>query len=32
MIDHYREAGVLMEIDGERPLDVVTAALLEAIR
>jgi adenylate kinase len=32
MIDHYREAGVLKEIDGERPLDVVTAALLEAIR
>jgi adenylate kinase len=32
MIDHYREAGVLKEIDGERPLDIVTAALLEAIR
>ncbi|GIW13497.1 MAG: adenylate kinase [Tepidiforma sp.] len=32
LIDHYRRAGVLREIDGERPLDDVTAALLEAIR
>jgi adenylate kinase len=31
LIDHYRMAGVLREIDGERPLDDVTAALLEAI-
>lgn len=32
LIAHYRAAGVLTEIDGERPLDDVTAALLEAIR
>lgn len=32
LIEHYRKAGVLREIDGERPLDDVTAALLEAIR
>lgn len=32
LIDHYREAGVLKEIDGEQPLDTVTKALLEAIR
>ncbi|MGE0599096.1 MAG: adenylate kinase [Dehalococcoidia bacterium] len=32
LIDHYRSAGVLKEIDGEQPLDAVTAALLEAIR
>ena len=32
LIEHYRAAGVLKEIDGERPLDAVTAALLEAIR
>ncbi|MCL6643426.1 MAG: adenylate kinase [Dehalococcoidia bacterium] len=32
LIEHYRKAGVLREIDGERPLDEVTAALLEAIR
>ena len=31
LIDHYRAAGVLKEIHGERPLDDVTAALLEAI-
>ena len=31
LIDHYRKAGVLSEIDGERSLDDVTAALLEAI-
>lgn len=32
LIDHYRKQGVLTEIDGERPLDDVTASLLEAIR
>ncbi len=32
LIDHYRAAGVLKEIDGERSLDDVTASLLEAIR
>jgi len=32
LIDHYRKAGSLTEIDGQQPLDTVTAALLEAIR
>lgn len=32
LIEHYRAAGVLREIDGERPLDAVTDALLEALR
>lgn len=32
LIEHYRAAGVLKEIDGQRSLDDVTAALLEAIR
>lgn len=32
LIEHYRTAGVLREIDGERSLDDVTASLLEAIR
>ncbi|MEO8540861.1 MAG: adenylate kinase [bacterium] len=32
LIDHYRTAGALKEIDGEQSLDTVTAALLEAIR
>ena len=32
LIEHYRRAGVLKEIDGEQPLDTVTNALLEAIR
>jgi adenylate kinase len=32
LIEHYRSAGVLKEIDGEQPLDTVTTALLEAIR
>ena len=32
LIDHYRKGGVLKEINGEQPLDAVTAALLEAIR
>lgn len=31
LIEHYRKAGVLTEIDGQRPLDDVTRALLEAI-
>ena len=32
LVEHYRAAGVLREINGERPLDDVTKALLEAIR
>jgi adenylate kinase len=32
LIEHYRHAGVLTEIDGQRSLDEVTNALLEAIR
>lgn len=32
LIEHYRRAGVLTEIDGERSLDEVSQALLEAIR
>ncbi|MBI5946903.1 MAG: adenylate kinase [Chloroflexi bacterium] len=32
LIDHYRAAGSLREIDGQRSLDAVTASLLEAIR
>lgn len=32
LIEHYRQAGVLKEIDGEQALDTVTAALLEAIQ
>jgi adenylate kinase len=32
LIDHYRRAGVLSEIDGQRSLDDVTSALLAAIR
>jgi adenylate kinase len=32
LIEHYRRAGVLTEIDGQRSLDEVTKALLEAIR
>ncbi len=31
LIDHYRQAGVLHEIDGERPLDAVNSALLKAL-
>jgi adenylate kinase len=31
LIDHYRTAGVLAEIDGEQSLDAVTAALLAAV-
>ena len=32
LIEHYRSAGVLKEINGEQPLDRVTELLLEAIR
>lgn len=32
LIDHYRKAGVLREIDGQRSLDDVTSALLEALK
>ena len=32
LVGHYRDAGVLREIDGERDLDAVTADLLEALR
>jgi len=32
LIDHYRDAGVLTEIDGEQPLDAVTEALLAALK
>ncbi len=32
LVEHYCSAGVLKEIDGDRSLDAVTAALLEAIR
>ncbi len=32
LIDHYRKAGVLREIDGQRSLDDVTKDLLEAIQ
>jgi adenylate kinase len=32
LIEHYRAAGALREIDGERSLDEVTALLLEAIK
>jgi adenylate kinase len=32
LIGHYRDQGVLTEIDGQRSLDDVTASLLEAIR
>jgi adenylate kinase len=31
LIEHYRAAGVLQEVDGEQPLDSVTAALLAAL-
>lgn len=32
LIQHYRDAGVLREIDGQRSLDEVTGSLLEAIK
>lgn len=32
LIEHYRAAGVLTEIDGQQSLDEVTSALLEAIK
>jgi adenylate kinase len=31
LIDHYRRAGVLREVDGEQSLDAVTGALLRAL-
>jgi adenylate kinase len=31
LIDHYRRAGVLKEIDGMQPVDAVTEALLKAL-
>ena len=31
LIGHYRDAGVLREIDGERDLDSVTADLMKAL-
>lgn len=31
LMEHYRAAGILTEIDGQQSLDAVTAALLEAI-
>ncbi len=32
LIDYYRQAGLLVEIDGAQPIEKVTADLLEAIR
>ncbi len=32
LLNHYRSAGVLQEIDGEKPLDVVTAVMMKAIQ
>lgn len=32
LIEHYRNAGVLHEVDGQKSIDDVTALLLEAIR
>ena len=32
LIEHYRSAGVLREIDGKRPMDDVTTDLLEALK
>ncbi len=32
LIDYYRQRGVLVEIDGNRPMDEVTQALLNAVR
>jgi len=32
LIDHYRERGVLVEVDGDRPPDDITAELLKALR
>jgi len=32
LIDHYRNAGVLTEINGEQPLDAVSEALLAALK
>lgn len=32
LVGHYRKAGILSEIDGERPIEEVTGALLKALR
>jgi adenylate kinase len=32
LIDHYRQSGVLQEIDGTQALDAVTEALVRALR
>jgi adenylate kinase len=32
LIDHYRDAGVLMEVDGSRPMDEITADLLQRLK
>ena len=29
LIDHYRERGVLLEVDGNRPVDEITADLIK---
>jgi adenylate kinase family enzyme len=32
VIDHYRQRGVLIEIDGDQPVDAVERALHDALR
>ncbi len=32
LIDHYRDAGVLMDVDGSRPPDEITADLLQRLK
>ena len=32
LIDHYRQAGVLVEVDGHRPADEVTADLVQLLK
>lgn len=32
LVDHYRDRGVLLEIDGDRPPDEITAELLRRLR
>jgi adenylate kinase len=31
LLDHYREQGILVTVDGDQPPEVVTAAILEAV-
>jgi adenylate kinase len=31
VVEHYRNAGVLTEVDGRRPIDVVQADILAAV-